>query len=105
MLVHPQTERQHSSLVEQAIADLRYGTVAVNLWAAAVGYLMMSATWRAFPGRALDDIQSGRRGEASYTMLICSIVRKNPSSARRSRFSLCRYGLPAIAPCDRWHGG
>ncbi|MEO0801239.1 MAG: hypothetical protein AAFY57_03040 [Cyanobacteria bacterium J06642_2] len=46
--------------MEQAIADLRYGTVAVNLWAAAVGYLMMSATWRAFPGRALDDTQSGR---------------------------------------------
>lgn len=44
--------------MEQAIADLRYGTVAVNYWAA-TGYAVGITTWGAFPGHALNDIQSG----------------------------------------------
>ncbi|MEO1131433.1 MAG: NAD-dependent aldehyde dehydrogenase, partial [Cyanobacteria bacterium J06639_1] len=59
LLVHPQTEKQHPELVDEAIATLRYGAVAVNLWGA-VAYGLVSTTWGAFPGHPLDDIRSGR---------------------------------------------
>ena len=44
--------------VRRAIAALRYGTIAINAWTG-VGYLTPRATWGAFPGHTLDDIQSG----------------------------------------------
>jgi aldehyde dehydrogenase (NAD(P)+) len=44
--------------VEQAIADLKYGTVAVNVWCA-IGYLATGCTWGAFPGDRLEAVESG----------------------------------------------
>lgn len=44
--------------LDQMLAGLRYGTIAVNCWTA-VGYLSPFATWGAFPGHTPDDIQSG----------------------------------------------
>ena len=43
---------------DELLADLRYGTIAVNCWTA-VGYLTPYATWGAFPGHTPTDIQSG----------------------------------------------
>ena len=40
------------------LADLRFGTIAVNAWTA-LGFLTASATWGAFPGHTVDDVQSG----------------------------------------------
>ena len=59
LLVHPDTEKAHGAAVEQAIADLRYGGIGVNVWAGLV-YGLVSTTWGAFPGHPLEDIQSGR---------------------------------------------
>lgn len=59
MLVHPKTEKQYSAEVEQAIADLRYGGVAVNNWSG-LQYGLGSPTWGAFPGHPLEDVVSGR---------------------------------------------
>jgi len=60
ILVHPETltDPELGPLVEKAIADLRYGTVSVNHWAA-IGYALGSSTWGAYPGHDLYDIQSG----------------------------------------------
>jgi acyl-CoA reductase-like NAD-dependent aldehyde dehydrogenase len=44
--------------VERAIADLRYGTVSINHWAA-IGYGLVVTPWGAFPGHTAQDIQSG----------------------------------------------
>jgi acyl-CoA reductase-like NAD-dependent aldehyde dehydrogenase len=44
--------------VERAIADLRYGTVSVNHWAA-IGYGLVVTPWGAYPGHTAQDIQSG----------------------------------------------
>ncbi len=44
--------------VEQAVADLRYGSIGVNLWHA-MSYALASTTWGAFPGHPITDIQSG----------------------------------------------
>jgi hypothetical protein len=59
ILIHPATARQLGTRLDDAIARLRYGTIAVNAWTG-VGYLTPRASWGAFPGHPLDDIQSGR---------------------------------------------
>lgn len=60
LLVDPRSaaERELGAAVEQAIADLRYGTVSINHWAA-IGYGVVVTPWGAFPGHLPEDIQSG----------------------------------------------
>jgi len=60
LIVHPDSldDGATAAAVERAIANLRYGTVAVNHWAA-VGYGLAITPWGAFPGHTPDDIQSG----------------------------------------------
>ena len=58
IIIHPTTAREHAAALDRAIANLRYGTVGVNAWTG-VGFLLAQATWGAFPGHTLDDIQSG----------------------------------------------
>ncbi len=58
ILIEPATQRALGDGFERAIADLRYGTVAVNAWTA-FGFLTPTATWGAFPGGTLDDAPSG----------------------------------------------
>jgi aldehyde dehydrogenase (NAD(P)+) len=40
------------------LVDLHYGTIAVNAWTG-LGFLTPQATWGAFPGHTLADVQSG----------------------------------------------
>jgi acyl-CoA reductase-like NAD-dependent aldehyde dehydrogenase len=58
LLVHPATEEEHDDAVKQAIADLRYGGVGVNVWPGAI-YGLVSPSWGAYPGHTPEDIQSG----------------------------------------------
>ena len=60
LLVHPASmvDREARAAFDRALADLRYGTIAVNCWAA-VGYGLVSTPWGAYPGHDLYDIQSG----------------------------------------------
>jgi aldehyde dehydrogenase (NAD(P)+) len=58
ILIAPSTQRQYPDALEKAVADLRYGTVTVNLWSGAA-YLMSRCAWGAFPGHTRQDIQSG----------------------------------------------
>jgi acyl-CoA reductase-like NAD-dependent aldehyde dehydrogenase len=58
VLVHPRTERAHAREVDQLVADLRYGGIAINCWPGVV-YALVSPSWGAFPGHAPEDIQSG----------------------------------------------
>ena len=46
------------SAIEQAVADLRYGSIGVNLWHA-MSFALAAPTWGAYPGHAISDIQSG----------------------------------------------
>jgi aldehyde dehydrogenase (NAD(P)+) len=55
LIAHPRTLGPQ---LEQAIAALRYGTVAVNAWTG-VGFLTAAATWGAFPGHTLAEVGSG----------------------------------------------
>jgi len=58
LIADPTTERQLGAALEQAIADLRYGSIAVNHWPA-LSYGLGTTTWGAYPGHTLNDIQSG----------------------------------------------
>lgn len=60
LLVHPKSLRDPAvaAAVEQAVANLRYGTVAVNYWAG-TGFVLGTTTWGAYPGHPLSDIRSG----------------------------------------------
>jgi hypothetical protein len=60
ILVHPASQRDPAvaEALQRAVAQLHYGTVAVNYWAAA-SYAIGVTTWGAFPGHAQNDIQSG----------------------------------------------
>lgn len=60
IVVHPKSMKDPAvaAAVEQAIADLRYGTIGVNLWSA-VGFLLGTTPWGAYPGHTIDDVQSG----------------------------------------------
>ncbi|MEU0403692.1 aldehyde dehydrogenase family protein [Streptomyces sp. NPDC006197] len=58
LIAHPGTIAVLGSVLDEAIAELRYGTVALNAWTG-VGYLTATATWGAYPGHTLDDVQSG----------------------------------------------
>ena len=40
------------------LVELRYGTIAINAWTG-LGFLSPQATWGAFPGHTLHDVQSG----------------------------------------------
>lgn len=44
--------------IDQAIADLRYGSIGVNLWHA-MSFAFSSTAWGAYPGHPITDIQSG----------------------------------------------
>lgn len=61
MLIAPDSVERDASLareLDRAVADLRYGTVAVNIWPA-VGYGLGTPPWGGYPGATLADVQSG----------------------------------------------
>jgi aldehyde dehydrogenase (NAD(P)+) len=58
VLVHPATIKEMGPGFEDAIAELRYGTIGINIWSG-VGFLLAETAWGAYPGHTLDDVQSG----------------------------------------------
>jgi Aldehyde dehydrogenase family len=60
LIVHPKTldDPEVQRAVDQAIADLRYGTIAVNHWTG-IGFMLGSTPWGAYPGNLIEEIQSG----------------------------------------------
>ena len=58
LIVDPRTESRMGGPLERAVADLRYGSVAINHWPA-IAYAFGTTSWGAFPGHDRTDIQSG----------------------------------------------
>lgn len=60
LLVHPRSLREPATAaaVTSAVAELRYGTVAVNHWTG-LSFPLGATPWGAYPGHPVDDIQSG----------------------------------------------
>ena len=70
LLVHPQTLRDRAAALalDRAVEELRYGTVAVNVWPAAA-FTLASTAWGAHPSSTLSDIQSGQGWSGNTLML------------------------------------
>lgn len=58
LIIHPQTADDYGPHFEGAIANLRYGAVAVNTWTA-LNFLLPRASWGAFPGHSVGAVGSG----------------------------------------------
>lgn len=59
VLIDQVTQKRSEAALEQAIADLRYGAIGVNVWTGTL-YFLSALTWGAFPGNRLEDIRSGQ---------------------------------------------
>jgi acyl-CoA reductase-like NAD-dependent aldehyde dehydrogenase len=60
LIAHPDTLKDPESgpAIDQAIADLRYGSIGLNLWHA-MSFAFSTTTWGAYPRHEITDIQSG----------------------------------------------
>lgn len=59
IVIHPKTIAQIGrQRFEEILADLHYGTIAINAWTG-LGFLSAQSPWGAFPGHTLADVQSG----------------------------------------------
>jgi len=60
LLADPRTMKdpETGAAIERAIADLRYGSIGVNLWHA-FSFAFATTVWGAYPGHPITDIQSG----------------------------------------------
>ena len=61
ILVHPATlkDLEVAAAFDDALDELRYGTISINHWAA-VGYGLVVPPWGGHPGSELTDVQSGQ---------------------------------------------
>ncbi len=58
LLIDPVTQRQQQEVIEQAVTQLRYGAIGINIWSGVI-FGVPSLTWGAFPANSVNDIQSG----------------------------------------------
>jgi aldehyde dehydrogenase (NAD(P)+) len=59
ILIHPKTIKEIGKIqFENIIADLLYGTIAINAWTG-LAFLATACPWGAFPGHTPQDVQSG----------------------------------------------
>lgn len=58
VMIDPRTEASHTEVLEQAIAQLRYGSIAINAWVS-LAYGLGCTPWGAFPGHTPAAIGSG----------------------------------------------
>ncbi|MBD8505009.1 aldehyde dehydrogenase [Hoyosella sp. G463] len=100
VIIHPHTRRELGERFDQAVEDLRYGTVAINAWTG-VGYLTSRATWGAFPGHTLNDVQSGI-GVVHNALLLAETERTVVTGPFRPVPRSVLRGELAISPKPPW---
>ena len=100
LIADPATIRNLDDAFDTAVEQLRYGTIAINAWTG-LGYLTARATWGAFPGHTIDDVQSGI-GVVHNALLIDgperTIIRGPFRPIGRALFSR----QPTISPKPPW---
>lgn len=71
ILIDPATERWLGAGFERTLADLRYGSIAVNTWTG-VGFATPTMTWGAYPGNTISAVGSGI-GIVHNALLLASV--------------------------------
>ncbi|MGY0498344.1 aldehyde dehydrogenase family protein [Nocardia sp. FBN12] len=100
VIVHPATLRALGTSFEDELTRLRYGTIGVNAWSG-VGYLAAHATWGAFPGHPLEDIESGR-GVVHNAFLLADTERTVVRGPFRPAPRSLLHGEWTLAPKPPW---
>ncbi|MBW1638787.1 aldehyde dehydrogenase [Microbacterium resistens] len=73
VLIDPASEQALGAGFERAIADLRYGDIAINAWTA-FAFLTPTMTWGAYPGGTIQDVGSGI-GVVHNALLLADVER------------------------------
>jgi Aldehyde dehydrogenase family len=73
VLADPRSRVRLGEHFNRAIADLRYGTVAINQWSA-VSYALANAPWGAWPGHTRDAVGSGI-GMVHNTQMLGGVIK------------------------------
>ncbi|MFF3885522.1 aldehyde dehydrogenase family protein [Streptomyces sp. NPDC001914] len=100
IVIHPATLRALGPFFDEQLAELRYGTIGVNAWTG-VGYLTPHATWGAFPGHPLEDIQSGR-GVVHNAFLLAQVERTVVRGPFRASPRSLFHGEWSLSPKPPW---
>ena len=100
LIADPRTISSLGPALSSAIADLRYGTVAVNAWTA-VGFLTPAATWGAYPGHTLEDVGSGI-GVVHNSLLLSGAERTVVRGPFRPAPRSVLHGELALSPRPPW---
>lgn len=58
IIVRPEDRAAMGSAFEETVVNLHYGTIGINVWSA-VGFLVPTLSWGAYPGNTLDEVGSG----------------------------------------------
>jgi acyl-CoA reductase-like NAD-dependent aldehyde dehydrogenase len=100
IIAHPATLKQLDWKLDESIARLRYGTIAVNAWTG-VGFLTARTHWGAFPGHTLDHIESGR-GVVNNALLVDQTERTVVHGPFRPAPRPLRAGELSLTPKPAW---
>lgn len=58
IIVAPADHKSMGTAFDEALVELRYGTIGINVWSA-IGFLLPTLAWGAFKGNTLDNVGSG----------------------------------------------
>ncbi|MEV0333390.1 aldehyde dehydrogenase family protein [Nocardia sp. NPDC050717] len=103
VIAMPETIDELGAAFDLMVEDLRYGTVAINAWTG-VGYLTPTASWGAYPGHTIDDVQSGI-GVVHNAWLIDGVERTVVRGPFRPAPRSLLRGELALAPKPPWFVG
>ncbi|WP_280234899.1 aldehyde dehydrogenase family protein [Nocardia cyriacigeorgica] len=103
VIAQPATITELGEAFDELIEDLRYGTIAINAWTG-VGYLTPTASWGAFPGHTLADVQSGI-GVVHNAWLIDRVERTVVRGPFRPAPRSLLHGEFAMSPKPPWFVG
>jgi aldehyde dehydrogenase (NAD(P)+) len=96
----PATLRGLGGRLDELIAALRYGTVGVNVWCA-VGFITPRASWGAFPGHTVENIESGT-GVVHNALLVDRIERTVIRGPFRPSPRALVHGELTLSPKPAW---
>jgi aldehyde dehydrogenase (NAD(P)+) len=100
LIAEPRTIAALGPALDDAIASLRYGTVAVNAWTG-VGFLTAAATWGAYPGHTPGDVGSGI-GVVHNALLLARTERSVVHGPFRPAPRSVIHGELAMSPRPPW---
>ncbi|MDH6236485.1 aldehyde dehydrogenase family protein [Cryobacterium sp. CG_9.6] len=100
LIADPSVIRKLGRGFRTAIANLEYGTIAINAWTG-LGFLTATASWGAFPGHTIDNVQSGI-GVVHNALLIDSPERTVVTGPFRPFPRSVAHGEFALFPKPPW---